>query len=56
MQKQTATIHLQTIINLIRFITLGQYYKSSPTSGSRGSGNNYWVSLNTRAQYDFSIQ
>jgi TonB-linked SusC/RagA family outer membrane protein len=37
------------------FYTLGQYYQSSPTSGSRGSGNNYWVSFNTRAQYDFSI-
>ena len=37
------------------FYTLGQYYQSSPTSGSRGSGNNYWVSLNTRVQYDFTI-
>jgi TonB-linked SusC/RagA family outer membrane protein len=36
------------------FYTLGQYYQSSPTAGSRGSGNNYWVSLNTRLQYNFT--
>jgi TonB-dependent starch-binding outer membrane protein SusC len=35
--------------------TLGQYYQSAPTSGSRGSGNNYWASFNTRVQYDFSF-
>jgi TonB-linked SusC/RagA family outer membrane protein len=38
------------------FYTLGQYYQSSPTSGSRGSGNNYWASFNTRIQYDFNIR
>src|SRR5664279_1370004 len=38
------------------FYTLGQYYQSSPTSGSRNSGNNYWLSLNTRVQYDFNIK
>jgi TonB-linked SusC/RagA family outer membrane protein len=38
------------------FYTLGQYYQSSPTSGSRASGNNYWLSLNTRVQYDFNIK
>jgi TonB-linked SusC/RagA family outer membrane protein len=38
------------------FYTLGQYYQSAPTSGSRASSNNYWLSLNTRVQYDFSIQ
>lgn len=38
------------------FYKLGQYYQSSPTSGSRGSSNNYWLSLNTRVQYDFNIQ
>ncbi|MDQ2864482.1 MAG: SusC/RagA family TonB-linked outer membrane protein [Bacteroidota bacterium] len=27
---------------------------SKPTGG-RGSGNNYWLSLNTRVQYDFNI-
>ncbi len=37
------------------FYTLGQYYQSSPTSGSRASGNNYWLSLNSRVQYDFSV-
>jgi TonB-linked SusC/RagA family outer membrane protein len=37
------------------YYTLGAYYQSSPTSGSRGSGNNYWVSLNTRLQYNFNI-
>ena len=34
---------------------LGPYFANLTTSGSRGSGNNYWVSLNTRIQYDFSI-
>ena len=38
------------------FYTLGAYYQSSPTSGSRASSNNYWLSLNTRVQYDFNIQ
>lgn len=38
------------------FYTLGEFYKSSPTSGSRGSSNNYWISFNTRAQYDFTIK
>lgn len=38
------------------YYTLGQYYQSSPTSGSRGSGNNYWASFNTRFQYDFNIK
>lgn len=37
------------------FYSLGTY-QGNPTSGSRGSGNNFWVSLNTRAQYDFAIQ
>lgn len=34
---------------------LGAYYQSSPTSGSRGASNNYWVSFNTRLQYDYVI-
>jgi TonB-linked SusC/RagA family outer membrane protein len=34
---------------------LGPYYANLTTSGGRGSGNNYWASLNTRVQYDFSI-
>ena len=38
------------------YYTLGQYYQSAPTSGSRASSNNYWLSLNTRVQYDFNIQ
>ncbi|HEY5465338.1 MAG TPA: SusC/RagA family TonB-linked outer membrane protein [Hanamia sp.] len=38
------------------FYTLGQYYQSAPTSGSRGSSNSYWLSLNSRVQYDFNIQ
>jgi len=37
------------------YYTLGQYYQSNPTSGSRGSGNNYWASLNSRVQYNFAI-
>ncbi|MEO7121397.1 MAG: TonB-dependent receptor, partial [Ginsengibacter sp.] len=37
------------------FYTLGPYYQSAQTSGSRASSNNYWLSLNTRVQYDFSI-
>jgi TonB-dependent starch-binding outer membrane protein SusC len=37
------------------FYTLGAYYQSSPTSGSRGTSNNYWLSLNSRVQYDFNI-
>ena len=37
------------------FYSLGTY-KGNPTSGSRGSNNNYWTSINTRVQYDFSIQ
>ena len=35
--------------------SLGPYYANLTTSGSRGSGNNYWASLNTRLQYDFAI-
>jgi len=35
---------------------LGPYFANLTTSGSRGSGNNYWTSLNTRVQYDFSIK
>lgn len=38
------------------FYTLGRYYQGPPTSGSRASSNNYWLSLNTRVQYDFNIQ
>ena len=37
------------------YYTLGTYYQSSPTSGSRSAGNNYWGSLNTRVQYNFNI-
>ena len=37
------------------FYRLGAYYQSSPTSGSRGSANNYWVSVNSRVQYGFHI-
>ena len=37
------------------FYTLGKYYQGPQTSGSRGSSNNYWLSLNTRVQYDFNI-
>ena len=37
------------------FYSLGAF-QGNATSGSRGSGNNYWASLNTRVQYDFSIQ
>ena len=36
------------------YYSLGTY-QGNPTSGSRGSGNNYWTSLNTRVQYDFAI-
>lgn len=32
--------------------TLGAYVNPN-TQGSRGSGNNYWVSFNTRLQYDY---
>jgi len=35
---------------------LGPYYANLTTSGGRGSGNNYWASLNTRVQYDFAIK
>jgi TonB-linked SusC/RagA family outer membrane protein len=35
---------------------LGPYYANLTTSGGRGSGNNYWASLNTRVQYDLAIQ
>lgn len=38
------------------FYTLGAYYRSAATSGSRSTSNNYWLSLNTRLQYDFNIQ
>ncbi len=34
---------------------LGPYYSNPNTTGSRGSGNNYWISLNTRVQYDHSF-
>lgn len=34
---------------------LGPYYANLTTSGSRGSGNNYWASFNTRLQYDLSL-
>ena len=47
-----------TFTNNYRFnpsYTLGSYYQSAATSGSRGSNNNYWLSLNTRLQYDFKI-
>jgi len=37
------------------YYTLGSYYQSSPTSGSRSAGNNYWASLNTRVQYNFNV-
>ena len=37
------------------FYSLGSY-QGNPTSGSRGSGNNYWTSLNSRVQYDFDIK
>lgn len=36
------------------FYSLGAY-QGNATSGSRGSNNNYWTSLNTRVQYDFAI-
>jgi TonB-linked SusC/RagA family outer membrane protein len=35
---------------------LGPYFANLTTSGSRGSGNNYWASLNTRLQYDLTIK
>ncbi|HUZ61315.1 MAG TPA: SusC/RagA family TonB-linked outer membrane protein [Hanamia sp.] len=38
------------------FYTLGQYYQSQATSGSRASSNSYWLSLNTRVQYEFNIK
>ncbi len=47
-----------TFTNNYRFnpsYTLGSYYKSAATSGSRGSNNNYWLSINTRLQYDYKI-
>ncbi len=34
--------------------SLGTYVNNN-TLGSRGSSNNYWLSLNTRVQYDFKI-
>ena len=34
--------------------TLGAYVNPN-TTGGRSSGNNYWVSLNTRLQYDYKI-
>jgi TonB-linked SusC/RagA family outer membrane protein len=36
------------------YYSLGTY-QGTPTSGSRNSSNNYWASLNTRLQYDFTI-
>jgi TonB-linked SusC/RagA family outer membrane protein len=36
------------------YYSLGAY-QGNPTSGSRGSNNNYWTSFNTRIQYDFTI-
>lgn len=38
------------------FYKLGQYYQGNATSGSRASSNNYWLSLNSRVQYDFNIE
>ncbi len=35
--------------------SLGRYYTNPNTTGSRGSSNNYWVSLNTRLQYDYTV-
>src|SRR4051794_5765263 len=35
---------------------LGQYYTNPNTTGSRGSNNNYWLSFNTRVQYDYAIK
>ncbi|HXB96122.1 MAG TPA: SusC/RagA family TonB-linked outer membrane protein, partial [Puia sp.] len=34
--------------------TLGAYVQGT-TTGSRGTGNNYWASLNTRLQYDLTL-
>jgi TonB-linked SusC/RagA family outer membrane protein len=34
--------------------TVGAYVNPN-TTGGRGSGNNYWLSLNTRLQYDYNI-
>jgi TonB-linked SusC/RagA family outer membrane protein len=38
----------------VPFYTAGAY-QSGTTNGSKGSGNNYWLSLNTRLQYDYQI-
>ncbi|MBC7422170.1 MAG: TonB-dependent receptor [Ferruginibacter sp.] len=35
--------------------TIGAYVNPN-TTGSRGSSNNYWASLNTRVQYDYKIK
>ncbi len=35
---------------------LGRYYANLTTSGSRGSGNYYWASFNTRLQYDWKLK
>ena len=35
--------------------TIGSYTNPN-TTGSRGSGNNYWVSLNSRLQYDLRLK
>ncbi len=35
--------------------TLGRYYTNPNTTGSRGSSNNYWLSFQTRLQYDYSV-
>jgi TonB-linked SusC/RagA family outer membrane protein len=34
---------------------LGPYYTNPNTTGSRGASNNYWLSFNTRVQYDYTI-
>ncbi|MDQ6813705.1 MAG: SusC/RagA family TonB-linked outer membrane protein, partial [Bacteroidota bacterium] len=35
--------------------SLGAYYTNPNTTGSRSASNNYWISLNTRVQYDHTI-
>ncbi len=37
------------------YYSLGSF-QGPTTSGSRNSSNNYWVSLNTRLQYDYAIK
>ena len=36
--------------------SLGKYYTNPNTTGSRGSSNNYWLSFNTRVQYDYAVK